>query len=248
MEISSDVNVIFAYIEETDRFHVPVVVFLSPYKRAGYYILLDQVKTSFIYTYSDFLRDTCTFIEKSIIDYRESRSGILKKPSPFLINSVMRQKIKDRIEKSVDKNDARYDTINRFVKKLLTEYSIVLLYENRDKLAEFRIKYLEMAEKEADSAISRFLRKFKDFEVINFADVENFDEWLEKLKKSELRIFNNKRDYEDMRIAAQYIGYNDKIKRLGFATCDKEFYRSLEKIISYFKLTAGKLSLITLKR
>ena len=56
MPISSDVNVIFGYIDKTDLFHIPVLCFLAPYNRKDHYLLLDEVKSSFIYTYSYFLK------------------------------------------------------------------------------------------------------------------------------------------------------------------------------------------------
>ena len=67
MTISSDVNVIFGYIDDTDLFHIPVLCFLAPYNRKDNYLLLDEVKVSFIHTYSYFLKNVCSFIEKSII-------------------------------------------------------------------------------------------------------------------------------------------------------------------------------------
>ncbi|MBD3259400.1 hypothetical protein GF371_02090 [Candidatus Woesearchaeota archaeon] len=244
MPISSDVNVIFAYVDETDIFHMPVVIFITPYKRKDVYFLLDEVKSSFIYTYSQYLKDACVFIEKSIIDYKSKRSKLLPKPSPFAINAIIRENIKKKLEGMSKKEHFRYDTVNRFTKKMLTEYSTTSLYEDSEKLSEFREKYLTKAEKEADIQISLFLNKFRNFEVVNFADVQSFEEWLGKLKKVELNVFKNKRDYEDMKIAAQYLGYNQEIRTLSFVTCDKEFHDSLDKVSKHFKQPIGKLFLL----
>ena len=244
MPVSSDVNTIFAFADDQDLFHIPVALVMVPYKRKDVYILLDEVKSSFIYTYSNFLKEAGTIIEKSIIDYKEKRSNKLKKPTSFAINAIVRQKIKEKIEEQSKKKFFNYDTVNRFINKMLSKYSITSLYEESEKLAEFRENYLIKAEDEADREISLFLNKFKNFEIINFPDIQTFEEWLDKIKKSKLKIFKNKRDYEDMRIAAQFLGYNQEIGKLAFITCDKEFHRSLEIISKKFNQPVGNLTLI----
>lgn len=244
MPISSDVNTIFAFADNRDIFHVPIALFLVPYKRKDFYVLLDEVKSSFIYTYSDRMKEACLFIEKSIIDYKKSRSKLLKPPSPFVINTIIRGKIKEKIDELANDGFSRYDTINRFVNKMLSDYSIISIYEDSEKMAEFREKYLEEAEKNTTFELNRFLTKFKDFIVVNFTDIESYGEWIKKIKNSKLNIFDNKRDEEDIRIAAQYMGYNQEESKLAFVTCDKEFYRSLNVVSSFFKQSIGKLFLI----
>jgi hypothetical protein len=130
----------------------------------------------------------------------------------------------------------------------LTEYSIPALYNDKNKLAEFREKYLIQAEKGAERAINIFLKKFKKFEVVNIAVIGDFETWLKKLKEFKLNVFENKRDYEDMRIAAQFFSVNEKISSLGFATCDREFHRSLELVKKQFNIKTGNLVLLKKSR
>ena len=144
-----------------------------------------------------------------------------------------------------EKEFFQIDTATRFVNKFLTEYSLISLYEDKNNLAEFREKYLEKAEKEADMELTIFLKKFKGFHILNFADVSGFENWLKKIKTVKLNIFENKSDNEDMRIAAQYLAYNEESGKLSFVTCDKEFHRSLNVISKHFQQATGRLSLIS---
>ncbi len=246
MSISSDVNVIFAFVNELDSFHIPVFLFLAPYKRKDIYVLLDNVKVSFIYTYSNYLKDACVLIEKSIIDLKNDRVNIKRKLSPFAINAIVNQKIKEKLKELSNKDNSNIDAIKRFINRMLSEYSIISLFENNDKLAEFREKYLIESEKESDVEITRFLSKFKKFEIVNQYDLKKNKEWLNRIKASELDIFENKNDYEDMKIASEFLAYNDEKGRLSFMTCDREFYRSLGILTNNENLKIGKLKLIRL--
>lgn len=245
MPVSSDVNVIFAYIDETDLFHIKVAIFIKPYKRKAPYILLDRVKGTFINRYSRYLKDACIFIEKAIMDYKAEKANSKRKPSPFLIKIVVEEYIKRQIEKeAIKKLNYNKNAIKRFVKKLSIEFSYITLYNEVDKLAEFRERYLVNAENEADYKITAFLKNFKNFHVLNEGEIKSIDEWLNKLKKIELDVFESKTDFEDMKIAVEFFGFNEEHEKLSFVTCDKEMARSLKVLIEYFKLNAGKIHLI----
>ncbi len=241
MPISSDVNTIFAYIDKKHKFHIAVALFIVPYKRKDVYVLLDEVKSRFIYTYSAYLKEACLIIEKSIIDYKAKRSKLLPNPTPFMVAKIIDSEIKKRMKQVSEMEYFNYDATTRFVNKMLTEYSVLALYEEEEKLAEFREKYLVKSEEESSKEITRFLDRFKDFEVVNFNDITSFCDWLDKLKKVDLDVFKRKQDIDDMRIAAQFLGYNQEKGRLSFFTCDFEFYRSLGLVSKHFNQGIGKL-------
>ena len=248
MPISSDVNVIFAFVNELDSFHIPVFLFLAPYKRKDVYVLLDNVKVSFIRTYSDYLKESCVLIEKSIIDLKNDRANIKRKLSPFAINTIINQKIKDKLKELSNKDNSNIDAIKRFINKMLSEYSIISLFEDNNKLAEFREKYLIESEKKSVVEITRFLTKFKKFEIVNQYDLKNNKKWLHRIKTIKLEIFNNKNDFEDIKIASEFLAYNEEKGRLSFTTCDREFYRSLGILTNNEDIKIGKLNLIRLNK
>lgn len=250
MKLSSDVNTIFAYGDDTHKFHRAVYLYMISKKRT-HYILLSKIKSSFIYTYKKYLSTSCVIIEKAIRDERHDRIGALSttyKPSPLVISTSVRKLIDDHIKVESERNfNFNENTIRKFVSSMLLSYSIPELYENDNSLGEFREKYLLDAEKRAEEVLNKFLHFFSDFDCMNIESYANYMNWVNKIKKSKFDVFHNKQDYEDIIICAEFLCYNDEIGKLSFFTCDRECYRSVGVVAKEYEQRIGFVNLIELK-
>ena len=61
------------------------------------------------------------------------------------------------------------------------------------------------AEKRAEEILNKFLHFFHSFYVMNIEQYDTYEEWIQKIKESKYKIFDNKKDYEDILLAAEDI-------------------------------------------
>lgn len=248
MDISSDVNTIFAYCDSLHKYHKSVLSFMMRQKRSTY-ILLDKVKSHFIYTYKDYLSTCCIIIEQAIRDQRLERSkspSKTYKPSAFAISSHVRSLVDKKLVELCENKNFDFIATKQFVDLILSEYSIPDLYENEKVLGEFRERYLVGSEKIATTIVNKFLRFFYKFEEINLNQYTHYNNWLDKIKDSKNNVFKNKQDYEDMTLAAEFLCYNQEIGILYFFGCDSNCCRSIEVVAKEYDLKIGKITLINL--
>ena len=247
MNISSDVNVVFAYADSKHIFHRGVLAHIAK-KQRDTFIIISKLKSHFIYTYKDYLVTACIIIEKAIRDERHHRSkspSKTYKPNVFTISASINALINDYLEvESAKFMNFNISGARDFINLLLTDYSIPKLYEDDEALANFREKYNLDAEKQAEDVINRFVKLFNGFECMNIEDYTNYELWLEKIKKSKQKVFENKRDTEDMRIAAEFLVYNEEKGKLGFFTCDKNCHFSILAMAKEYNLKLGKMHLV----
>ena len=126
MELSSDVNTIFAYNDKIHPYNKNVISFMIKNKRSTY-MLLDRVKSHFIYTYKNYLSECCIVIEQSIRDSKAERSRSPSKtynPSLFAISTNIRGLIDKKLKELYDRKNFDFSSTKRFVDLLLSEYSI----------------------------------------------------------------------------------------------------------------------------
>ncbi|MCK4670254.1 MAG: hypothetical protein KAT43_03545 [Nanoarchaeota archaeon] len=247
MTISSDVNVIFAYNDTTHKFNKKVYFYMAKQKRNSY-LLLAQVKATFIYKYTDYLETACNIIDKAIRDEKEKRS---KSPSQkYRPNSLV---ISENINKAIDdliiQENARFMNYNAkavkdFVNLLLSEYSIPKLYEDDDAFGEFREKYTTNSEQIAEDVLNKFLKFFQKFGTKRIEEYDNYQKWFQNIKNSKENIFDNKQDYEDMKLSAEFLSYNEEVRTLNFFTCDKNCHNSIKKVAKEYRLRIGQIHLV----
>jgi len=246
MKISSDVNTIFAYGDKNHILHKNVCLHMIKNNKKNY-VLLSKVKSHFIYTYKDYLTDCCIVLEKSIREEKERRSKSPSKtyqPSLFAISASVRKLINDFIKEKAKNQNFNSNAAKNFISLLLTDYSIPELYKNKDSFAEFREKYLVQAEERALEILNKFLKFYRKFELMNIEQYVSFKDWFNKIKDSNKNVFKNKKDYEDMNIAAELLSFNQDISILDFFTCDKDFYYSLKNIVVEYSQKIGQVHLI----
>src|SRR3989339_240293 len=229
MKLSSDVNTIFAYGNSNDLFHNKVWLFMAKNKRNDY-VLLARVKHVFIYTYKDYLTTCCAIIEIAIREEKTKRSkspSETYKPSTLALSANIHQQIEKFIKEKSEEITFNIGGVKNFINLLLTEYSIPELFENNGVFGEFREKYNVEAEKRAEEILNKFLHFFHSFYVMNIEQYDTYEEWIQKIKESKYKIFDNKKDYEDILLAAEILSCNQDIGTMGFFTCDKEIHRSI---------------------
>jgi hypothetical protein len=250
MKISSDVNTIFAYADGMHTFHNKVSLYMAKRIRDKY-ILLAKVKSTFIYTYKDYLTTSCTIIDRSIREYKKQRSmspSKTYKPTHFSISTNVDHLIDEYIKEQESRMEFNSKAVRAFVAKKLSEYSVPALMEDEKMLGEFREKYLQDAEERAVEILNKFVCFFRtpEFELMNIERYNTFDDWFYKIKESKEFVFNNKRDREDMNIAAEFLAYNLEFNLLDFFTCDREFSESIKKVAREYGQKIGMINLIKL--
>lgn len=243
MHLGTDVNTIFAYEEISHKHYKKTIQFLVTHKRS-IYVLLNNVKKSFLKTYSDYLKDSCDIITQAIVEFKEIRNANpSRKPSHEVVAAEVNSRITKKLEDLSQTTNANIQSTKNFIDKLLIDYSPPKLYEEDEALPEFREKYIVLAEKQATDIINRFLKNFAGFISINLFEYEDYDETLDKIKKIKNDVFANKQDYEDMKIAAEYFCVC-KDNKLEFFTFDKEFHRSLHKCSQLLNVNIGRVHLL----
>ncbi|MFC1774725.1 hypothetical protein ACFLZN_00225 [Nanoarchaeota archaeon] len=248
MKISSDVNTIFGYSDLTHKLSKAVRMHMAK-TTTFHYVLLCEVKKSFVFTYSDYLKSAGETIDLAVRKYiAERKKAVSKsyKPSNAAISSNVRSKIKDHIT-SQKKQFLRYNVraVNDFVNKMLTDFSIPELVEDSEKFAAFREKYVEGAEKLTKEVLNKFLRFYREVSIKKTGDYSKLASWLEKIKNGPNELFDNKKDFEDMKIAAEFFAYNDELGLLGFFSGDNEFCKSINKFAENSKIRIGNIEFIS---
>ena len=243
MVLASDCNTIFAYSDSSDKHHNSVAVFFKQRSRVNYLVLFN-VKTSFIYTYSDVFKECGLIVEKVILEQKEHRKRSPSKsykPSHFVITLQAEKQIEQELESISKKRRFNRSLARRFISKLLSKYSIPSLYEDDEIFANFREEYLKKSEEQATEVLNKFLRLFRSFDTITMEEYEQYHEWLNRIKQCKLNVFRNLQDYEDMKIGAEYLSYNEEFGTLDFATCDKDCHKSIHKLSRKYQQRIGKL-------
>ena len=246
MKTASDVNVIFAFGDSTHFFHKKVCLHMAKHIKNNYLLLL-KVKSHFIYTYSNQLKDCVIIIDKSIREYKKKRNKSpfkTYKPSHLAISAAINKLIDNYIIEKANISNFCVKSAKKFVNSLLTKYSIPTLYENDKLFGEFREEYLVESEEKAMEIINRFLKFFRNFEVMNIEQYTTYESWMDKIKKSSKKVFDNKQDYEDIIIAAEYFAYNAEISQINFFTTDQTMGKSIPKISKEYSQKTGKITII----
>lgn len=246
MAISSDVNTIFAYTNPNHKFHRAVCLYIAKKKRYPYF-LLAKVSNSFVFTYKNLLADCGNIIIKEILEYREERnkSGAKYKLNAYAISAIINKKINSALDKSNSQYlNFDYKTAKEFIDKLLSDFSIPEMFENDHSLGEFREKYVTESEKRAAEKLNEFLNFFQNFETIKIEQYDNYDVWLQNIKSSKNPVFKNKQDFEDMKIAAEFLSYNQDFGQLSFFSSDKDMIDSIIQIGKEYRQRVGDMNLI----
>ncbi len=252
MKTASDVNTIFAYNDSSHFFHRPVCLHMAKNIR-GKYVLLDKVKANFIHTYRTYMTDCEIIIEKSVREYKQKLSSSPSKtytPSLLAISKNVDSIIAGHLKKMSNNMDFNIKAIRIFITLMLSDYSIPELVKNDTALGDFKEKYLLKAEERAKDSLNKFVKFFKsnEFELMNIGQYETYDEWVKKIKNSKNNsIFKNKKDYEDITIAAELFAFNSEISKLAFFTTDSDFQYSTPKISKEYKQEIGNITLISNK-
>ncbi|MBS3125212.1 hypothetical protein J4211_03085 [Candidatus Woesearchaeota archaeon] len=246
MDVSSDVNTVFAYTNPAHKFHTPVSLHMAKRKR-HHYVLLAKVNSSFLYTYTNLLTDCGNIIVQAITGFREEREKAnAKNPlSAFSISAIVNSKIKELLEEYNDKySNFNIKSTKEYIDLLLTKFSIPELYENDKALGEFREQYLMEADKRAFEALNKFVRFFQHYDLMKIEEYENYENWLKKIKDSSQDVFENKQDFEDMKIAAELLSYNEELGKLSFFTCDFNMHKSILTVAKENKQNVGDIEII----
>ena len=96
----------------------------------------------------------------------------------------------------------------------------------------------------AEEILNKFLHFFHSFYVMNIEQYDTYEEWIQKIKESKYKIFDNKKDYEDILLAAEILSCNQDIGTMGFFTCDKEIHRSIIVVAKEYQQKIGHVLLI----
>jgi hypothetical protein len=217
--ISSDVNVFFAYGDIMHPRHKEVSLFILKNLRKPF-ILLNRVKTSFLYTYSDYLKECSRIVSYGVA---QNRGGAR---SPIAVSAIIRKDIENRLQQLSRETNFMYLTTKRFVDRMLEEFPIPKLLQD-DALSEFRERFLEKAEEEAVRVLNLMFTRFIKRHLMSLADYRRYDEWLSRLKLYGVPVFANMQDHEDLQIGAELFSYWSEHGRLNFHTLDKEMRRSI---------------------
>lgn len=248
MKTASDVNTIFAYGDEFHELHKAVSLHMVRNVR-GKYVLLNKVKSHFIYTYRDYLTTSCTLIDQAIREYKHKLSKAPSqtyKPSNLAISANIDALISKYLSDMSNQNNFNLRSVKKFISQMLAEYSVPELMENEKALGEFREKYLEGAEKRALEVLNKFIRFFKawDFELMQIEQYSYYQNWIGKIKKSTKDVFCNKQDMEDIQVAAEFLSYNEEIALLSFFTCDVNCAQSIRMVAQEYRQKIGQVDLI----
>jgi len=240
MRISSDVNTVFAYNDPNHIYHRVVFKIMTKSIRQRY-VMLANVKNHFIYTYKDYLEEASLAIDLAIREYKSQRLNTSYKPSSLSVSINVDALIKKHLEKREEECNFNTDVVRKFINIILTKYPIPAIYEDDEQFAKFREEYLKETEKTAISKLNNFFNFFKDREGRSLGDYKNYGEWLKYIKNSKSKVFNNKRDYEDMCIAAEIFAYHEEYSTFNFYSADSECVKSIKAIAKEYSVNIGKM-------
>lgn len=228
--ISSDVNVLFIYGDPRDRRNFNLIRFCKRNQRRSY-LLLEEVKKSFIKTFSDYYKIIGSIIDDVIITYRAQRlkSPGKRQPSTEALIAEIDKNISKKFSSLVRKTTLSMSSLKRFYSKLLKDYSIPRLYHEDKLIGEFREFYSGEAENEATDVMNRFILEFRSLDVHQKQNCNDYDDNYVALDSY------FRKDHEDRRIAAELMCYTLR-KHLQFLCGDKAFRTALRKIKATYGL------------
>lgn len=214
--ISNDVNVIFAYLDLTHINHKDSFLYVRKNKRREH-INLFTVNNTFLSTYSDYIKDVGTIIEREIVLFKKQRDCDLrlKAPTSTALVKIIEFNIKKQLKKLADETTYFFEGLNSFKDLLLSNFSIPELYFENDKIGDFREMFILKAREVAINNLNIFLNNFSKSNLMKLSYYNSYDDFFEKL--------DDLKDFEDRKICAELYCYGMEKGVINFLTFDSEF-------------------------
>lgn len=241
---SSDVSTVFAFIDVRHKFYDVVIEHFNTIKNAKY-VLLNHVKTTFIFTYNDNLKKIGEIILSTIASVKEILEKRRRKDeaSDIIKNTYLKSEMEKLIKQQKDKelNPADY---NYFKNILLKDYPLIELLNDEEKLEEFDSIYILKAEEIVNDKLQEFISFFNNIDKNLKLNPVKIKEWkikLEKIKRDNLTVFSDYDD-EDIKLSSEYFTYcEDRRMPLNFSSTDENLINSLKYVVEERKFKTGKL-------
>lgn len=241
---SSDLNVIYSFVNIRHKFHDVVITYLNSIKEQKY-VLLDHVKTVFIFSYQDNLMRIGEIIIVAVNKVKDwiKKRRLIGQPGPRIKNIRLKKELDSLIKEQQDK-EVKPTDYTYYEDILLKDYPLIELLDDKEKLKDFETFYIEKAEEITRNKLTEFIEFFdfvQDNLKLNPTNVKKWYDELSQLRKENENLFVDYHN-EDIKLSSEYITYcNDRRIPLNFFSTDKNLCSSLNFVKKEKNLNCGDI-------